>query len=195
MLDIKTYLRSCTINKAGLLVKLKQIPFQAKPVERIVIPRSHSFTFSKALHVKLDHPTKSQMLRHFNRGYYMLDEAKTLESVFNSCEYPCRASLLLPKEVFQFHSETRPNHIAEFFSADVLEEDKKVLILRENLTSFTATLIIKDQTKPTLRDGLIILFSSLRLSGSATVRVDPHSSFCSLKDDPALSQSGIYLEL
>ena len=38
--DVRAYLRLCTKNKADLLVCLKPIPFQLRPVELIVIPRS-----------------------------------------------------------------------------------------------------------------------------------------------------------
>ena len=43
---LKTYLRVCSINSNGLLVVKKTMPFQAKPVELIVIPQAYSTTFT-----------------------------------------------------------------------------------------------------------------------------------------------------
>ena len=57
--DIRTYFNKCIINKNGLIVVLKQVPLQPKPQERIVVPHAFSFTFAKALHVRLNHPNPS----------------------------------------------------------------------------------------------------------------------------------------
>jgi hypothetical protein len=163
--DIRTYLRFCTVSKAGLVISLKTVPYQLRQTEQIVIPRLHAFTFAKALHVKLDHPVHDQMQKQFSRQYFMLDEAKTLKSVFKLCKSPCRASMLLPKEFMQHQTETKPSSLSQHMNADVLEEAKqKILVLRENQTSFTVTALLKDQTKQTLRDSLYILASRLALS-------------------------------
>ena len=194
--DIRSYLRFCTINKAGLLVKLNQVPFQAKPAELIVIPKPYAFTFAKAFHVQLNHPTKAQMQKQFSKSYFILDEAKTLSNVFDSCDYPCQASLILPKEIKTFNTETKPDRVGQFFNADVIEESKqKILVLRENLTSFTATCLIKNQLKDSLREGLILLISRVRLGQTTSIRVDSHSSFVSLKNDKILQDNGILLDI
>ena len=75
------------------------------------------------------------------------------------------------------------------------EAKQRISVLRENLTSFTATLFLKDQTKESLRNGLIVLSSRLHLGANLTIRVDPHSSFVSLKSDGSLSKFGIWLEI
>ena len=58
-----------------------------------------------------------------------------------------------------------------------------------------ATLFLKDQTKESLRNGLIMLSSRLCLGPSLIIQVDPHSSFVSLKSDGSLSKFGISLEI
>ena len=47
-------------------------------------------------------PSYSQMRKQFSRQYFMLDEAKVLQQVFDSCDVPCQASKILPKEILQF---------------------------------------------------------------------------------------------
>ena len=72
----------------------------------------------------------------------MLDEVKILQKVFDTCDVPCQASRILPKELLEFKTETKPDRLA-----DVMEEcSQKILVFRKNFTSFTDTLIIKNQT-------------------------------------------------
>ena len=180
----------------GLIVFLKQIPFQSRPEELIVIPRSHAFTFAKALHVKLNHPLPAQMQKQFSRQYFMLDEARTLQRVWDTCEFPCQASRILPKETMKYKTETKPEKLGQFFNGDVMEESgQKILILRENLTSYTDSLIIKNQTKPCLKDALIVLASRLKLGDNLTIRTDGQSSLASLRADKSLEPLGIFLEI
>ena len=77
-----------------------------------------------------------------------------------------------------------------------MESGQKILIVRENLTSYTATMKIPNQLKTTLKDSLTILLSRCRL-GQATVncRVDGHSSLQSIANDQSLSTLGIFLEV
>ena len=194
--DVRTYLRKCTLNKQGLVITLQQVPLHPKPIELIVIPRPYAFTFAKTLHIKLNHPVPSQMKKQFSRQYFMLDESKVLQKVFDTCDVPCQASRILPKEILQFTTETKPAKLGQYFNADVMEESsQKILVIRENLTSFTDTLIIKNQTKPALREALIVLTSRLKLGNTLTVRVDGQSSLASLRADKSLEPLGIFLEI
>ena len=97
--DIRSYLSTCTISKSGLIVRLKNIPMQAKPAELVVIPRMFAFTLAKALHVNLNHPSQSQMIKQFQKQFFALDERNLLKNMCDSCVYPCQASKLLPKEL------------------------------------------------------------------------------------------------
>ena len=88
---------------------MKQIPLQPKPSELIVVPRPFAFTFATALYVKLNHPTPSQMRKQWSRKYYMLDEISTLQKVFNTCTTTCQASRILPKELLEYSTQTKPD--------------------------------------------------------------------------------------
>ena len=192
--DLNCYLRNCTVNKLGLVVALKSVPYQAKPNELLVIPRSYSFTFGKALHHNLNHPSHSQMIQQFDRKYFMLDSKNVLKMVFDTCEYPCQASHILPKESVEYSTETKPSRLGEHFGADVLQESgQKILVVREILTSFTDSIIVKNQTKQCLKDALVILLSRLKLGPRAQIRVDGQSALSSLKVDKSLEPLGIHL--
>lgn len=174
----------------------RDIPFQAKKSEAIVVPREFAHTAPKALHHMWNHPNKSQMRQKFQRQFFILDEGSILTDTFDWCEYPCQADLKLPKETLKHHTDTKAIKVGSHFSADVMEDNRqRILILRENLTSYSVTKIIPDQTKSTLKSGLIVLASSVRMEGSLVIRTNGHSSLKSLVSDPQLSQLGITIEV
>ena len=82
--DISRYLRSCTLNKNGLVVAKssdKRQIFLPSNKERIAIPRDFSYTYSTVLHRKYQHPNKTQMIKMFNRHFVMLNAEETISKV------------------------------------------------------------------------------------------------------------------
>ena len=95
-----------------------------------------------------------------------------------------------------FVSETKPSSPGTHLNADVLvEAGQKILLVRDNLTSYTATMIIKNEQKEILKESLFTLASSLRLGRSAVIRVDAHSSLAALKNDGSLDRLGFSLDV
>ena len=142
----------------------------------------------------VNHPLPNQMRKQFSRQYWMLDEGKTLQKVFDSCDVPCQASLLLPKETLQYSTDTKPE--GQHFNVDVMEgSSQKILVLLENLTSFTNCIIFMNQTKPALREALVILTSRLKLGDHLSIRVDGQSSLSSRRKDQSLDPFGIFLDV
>ena len=195
--DVKKYLKVCKVNKDGLLVAEKQRPLQARPSERIVIPRSYAPHICRIIHNKLDHPVPNQMKKLFDMSYFTLDSDALLKEIYDTCEVPCQASRILPKEKMEFKTSTKPQAAGSFLNADVMEEaQQKVLVLRDNLTSYTSTNFIKNQTKDTLREALIVLASRTRLNKNPVhCRVDAHSSLKALARDGSLEKAGILLDI
>ena len=72
---------------------------------------------------------------------------------------------------------------------------KKILVIRDNLTSLTDATFVPNEQKTTLRDALIVLVSKLRASKTVTIRTDPHSSLKSLVRDTVLLNENITLEV
>ena len=125
----------------------------------------------------------------------MIDQVKVLKSVFDTCDYPCQASRIWPKEALTYSMQTKPSYVGQFFNADVLEESKqRILVLRENLTSYTDATIIPNQTKQALKDSLVSLTSRMKLGNNLSIRVDNHSLLVSLCSDKSLEPLGIFLE-
>ena len=126
----------------------------------------------------------------------MLDALEIIKKVTQGCEYPCEAMKKIPKETLDYQTETKPERAGVFFNADVLQESgMKILVLRENLTSFTETMFVKNEQKPTIREALIILTSKLRADQQITIRVDAQSSLKALKLDKILAEEDINLDV
>ena len=86
--------------------------------------------------------------------------------------------------------------MGEVYNADVLEEaGQKILVILENLTGFTDSMLLMDQSKATLRSALISLMSRLKVGPSCCIRVDSHASLSSLRKDKSLEPFGINLIL
>ena len=101
----------------------------------------------------------------------MLDALKVIQKVMRRCEYPCEAKKKVPKETMEYQTETKPELVGVYFNADVLKEScQNVFVLRENLTSYTDTKIIKNEQKNTMREAIIQLVSKLR--GSQNVEFE-----------------------
>ena len=194
--DVRLLLRKATLNKDRVLVVKSTLPFDSKPTELIVIPRDFSESILTLLHYKeYDHPSTTQMVEMAKRKYFILDVAKVAKSVRDDCKL-CVSRDKLPKEETSYETETKATVPGTFYNADVLNQHKKkVLLVRENLTSFTQTKFIKDEKKETLREGLVEIIYRFKPNMKTIVRVDCHSSFKALKDDKLLQNLGIVIQL
>ena len=107
----------------------------------------------------------------------------------------CTARKKISQEIVKLETQTKPSKPGEFCNADVLIRDKrKILVVRDNLTSFTQTKFIDSEKKEDLRSGLASLINPIKSNTVTTIRVDPHLSFKALKDK-LLKQINITLEI
>ena len=172
--DVKRYLNTVTIAKDGLLVVRKTDPL-SPPTELIVVPRSVLDGLVTALHIKLDHPSKHQLLLMMKRTFYALDMQAAVARISDSC-HMCVSLKKLPLQAVQHITDKPPNAVGISFAADVLKRCKQnIFVLRDTTTSYTLTSIIQDEKATTLRDTLGHLCSELHsLEGPpAIVRVEP----------------------
>ena len=91
-----------------------------------------------------------------------------------------------------------PDAVGVSFVADVIKRSRQlVLVLRECVTSFTATTLIEDELHTTLRDAIIRLCVQMRLLDGppAVVRTDPAPGFKALTDDQLLKHHRITIHL
>ena len=97
----------------------------------------------------------------------------------------------IPKHFQPQSSEDAPKPIGVSFAADVARRHRQlILVLRETVSSYTLTTLIKSEKHEDLRNAIIVLCSQLRSldDGGAP-------GFCSLASDPILLSHGITLEI
>ena len=193
--DVKRYLQVARVAKDGLLVVESFSPFRGAR-ELIVVPRDYLHALLVSLHLKLDHPTKSQLKKVFSRAFYALDLDQAIEILMEGC-HMC-ASLQNMHTRFLEQSTSCPSFIGSHYNADVLRRACQcILVVRENVSSFTFAQIISDEKAATLKHSLLILLSDLLAGGGPgiSVRADPGSGWRSLETDDELKSKGIQLQL
>ena len=194
--DTKRYLNVATIARDGLLVVKRAEPL-CPTRECIIVPRTVLTGLLTALHLKLDHPTKHQLKCVMQRQYFALNMDEAIEMVTDNC-HQCASLLSVPEGLVTQSTSDPPPAPGLKFAADVMRRNKQfVLILRESVTSYTASCIVDNERHQTLAEALVHLCSDLRpLDGPfAVVRVDPAPGFVALRDSPLLADHRISLEI
>jgi hypothetical protein len=99
-------------------------------------------------------------------------------------------------DAYRIQKETKAESPRIHYNAVLLARNKqKILLLRDNLTSYTLTKILRSKLKEDLRESLIELASFLRICRRTTTRVNPHPCFQAWKQDKTLNDYGIELEI
>lgn len=194
--EVKQYLQKARVDRDGLLVVQSFVPNIGR-CSLIVVPRIYLHGLLECLHIKLEHPTKTELKKVMNRAFFALDLDAALDVVSKSC-HRCVSLADMPNRFIKQSSTTSPTTVGSNFAADVFQRSgKDVLLLREYVSSYTTAKLIWNERATTLRTALIILMSDLMPSTgfSVTVKVDPASSCRSLKDDKELFRNGITLIL
>ena len=110
----------------------------------------------------------------------------------------CAALRKTPKVREEQSTSLPPDAVGVSFAADVIKPSRQlVLVLRECVTSFTATTLLEDERHHTLRDAIIRLCAQLSpLDGPpAVVRTDLASGFKAQAEDQQLKHHRITIEV
>ena len=194
--DVKRYLNVSSLGRDGLLVVRKNDPM-VPLTELIVVPRSVLDGLVTAIHIKLDHPSKHQLLMVLKRKFFALDLSQSVERTTNGC-HTCASLKSFPDSLVKQTSEDAPEAVGISFAADVLRRCRQyILLLRETSTSFTSACLIDNERHDTLCEALARLSLELHpIDGPpAVIRVDPAPGFMALRDNPTLKELGICLEI
>jgi hypothetical protein len=165
--------------------------------ECIIVPRQVLEGLLTALHIRLSHPSSHQLKVVVKRYLFALDMDKVVNRVSESCHH-CAALRKTPTARIEQSSCSPPSTVGVAFAADIAKRSKQlILVLRECVTSLTATTLLENERHDTLRDALIRLCVSMRpLDGPiAVIRTDPAPGFKALADDDTLKQHRISLEI
>jgi hypothetical protein len=193
--NVKRFLLTVTIANDGLIVVHSQLPFQPQ-YERIVVPCTLAHGLLTAIHIKFSHPSNYQLKQLASRYFYLIGIDTVASQVTDGCD-TCNALKCVPEGLVEQTSESPPDCIGQNYALDVLNRYRQfILILRETVTSFTAAHIIKSEKKEDLRDGILILCSSMKsVATHIRIRIDPGPGIAALVDDPILKSHDISLDL
>ena len=194
--SIKRYLNTVEIAHDGLIVvkhpsKLSQVK------ELIVVPETVLPGLLTALHLRLNHPSTTELTKAVKRYFWAIGLDNCIQSISSNC-HQCASLKKVPHALIPQNCSEPPECIGVHFSADVLlRERQKVLVIREQASSFTKAITIPSEKHNDLRDALILLISDLvPLEGPpAVVRTDPAPGFKSLINDDLLRRYRITLQI
>ena len=182
------------IDKDGaVLVKTKDGAYSGYAM---VVPSNIYPGLMHTLHIRLEHPSKSQLMALTQRYFYCHGFQSIIDQVTEGC-LQCASVKKLPKVLLHDTTEaTGPCGLQ--FAADVMEQhSQKVLLVREKLTQFMWAALIEDQKADTLETALLTMILPIIPSGGAVVRTDGGTGFQSLamRTDTELAKNNIKIEL
>ena len=152
------------------------------------IPPSLYPGVANAIHIRLDHPSRTQLSSLISRYFYTPGWRAIIDDISEKC-HQCAAVKKLPKVLLE-NSTAIPSGIATNFAADVIERStQKILVVRENLSQYTRATIIPDQKSGTLRDALASMILDLIPDTGTEVRVDAATAFQALKRESEMNDS------
>ena len=186
------------VSKDGL-VTITTSDVQGNYHDAISVPTRFFPGLVHALHLKLDHPSKSQLTKLLARHFYSPGQVRIIDEVTESC-VTCLSLKTMPKEIFE--ESTKQNEtFGAAFSADVIKKDcQLILICREKLSQFSMSKIIQDESADSLRTGLISCVLEFIPESGTTIQVDCSPGFQKLAadclvDGSILKKLGIIIDL
>lgn len=192
---VKKFLRNASIARDGLLIVKQARPLLPES-ELIIVPLAILHGLLTSLHLQLGHPTATQLTNVFNRNYFSLNVNDCINHVLQSCSQ-CQALKTVPRELYQQASTPQTTNLATNFAADIIRRYKqKIFIMRDTLSSFTITSIVKDEQQVSMRSAIVEAVSGIRANPQTvvTVRADNAPGLASLKGDIWLQKLNIHLD-
>ena len=172
--EVRQLLRVGSVTNDGLLVVNKECPMQSK-LQLIVIPQSYIAGLLTALHLQLDHPTAHQLKQVFNRQFYAVNSDKHIDLTIDAC-HECLSLRKLSSPNIPFSTSAPYDSIGSNFSADILRRaTQKILVLCEEVTKFTQSILIDSEDHICITQGLKQLLLPLHppCSPTAKLKLDP----------------------
>ena len=153
------------------LTTISSVDSMGNEHKAISVPYNFFPGLVNSLHIKLQHPSKAQMIKLISRYFYCSGQARIINDIVSNCEL-CRSLQELPKELFSESTE-QTAVFGQNFSADILKKDGQLIFLcREKLSQFTTSKIIPDETADSLRDAIVAATVEFMPQSGAIVQVD-----------------------
>lgn len=194
--SVKRYLNKVGIASDGLLV-IRQSDALAPSRESIVVPEEVLPGLLSALHLRLNHPSHSELLKIVKRYFWAINLDAALEQVSKSCHL-CASLSKVPRSLIPESTSDPPASIGSCFAADIMcRERQKILVIREYVSCFTRSSILQSEKGDDIRSALVTLIHDIiPMDGPpVTVRTDNAPGFHSLVDDQFLKDHRINIDV
>ena len=194
--SIKRYLNKVGLASDGLLI-VQQCDALAPSREAIVVPEEVLPGLLIALHLRLNHPSQSELSRIVKRYFWAIKLDSALEQVSEKC-YTCASLRKVPKSLIPESTSDPPESVGCNFAADVMcRERQKILVIREYVSSLTRTAILASEKQDDLRVAIVSLIHDITpIEGPPTiVRTDNAPGFQALVNDKFLTDNRINIDL
>ena len=163
-------LEKASISKDGLLVVKHTIQLSTTKLEKIVVPTSYLDSLISQIHLKHQHPAKSQFTQLFNKYFFAQGSSAAIDAYYDNCQL-CKAAQTLPKQLLNYKTETNAKQPGTHFGIDVLRRAKqKIMVCTDQFSSFVTATFISDESAASLREGIIQTTQTLRHPGQIQVR-------------------------
>ena len=189
------------IDSSGLIVIKHVAPLTGQEFDAISVPRHIYPAIIQSLHVKLCHPSRSQMSKLAQRYFHSVGSTTTVDDIHKACQ-TC-TSLSQIKIPAQSFSTTKVSSFGSSFSADVMvSEGQRIFLCSKKLSQYTYSKFIPDERTDTLREAILDSVIHLIPSTGTVIQVDAApsfqsiaNSFISLQSDDVLSANNISLDI
>ena len=195
------------IDNGGLII-IRHVDLKGDEFDAVSVPEEMYPGLITALHIKLYHPSRQQLQRLASRYFFCLNSAKTVDQINSNC-HVCVSLSNLPK-LIEKQSTTVSGAFGTRFSADICKQQKQLIfICRENLSGFTTSKILDDETADSIREAVLACVLDVIPESGTVIRLDsapahqtleketeiPTGQIESLECDTILSRFGIKVDL
>ena len=181
--DVRQYCRDASVAKDGLLVVKAQSDVVSGNLvrDRIVIPRPLVPALLYHLHNHNDaHPPKTQQKSLFQRQFYAITLDNHLNLLYKNC-YKCSVIQKIPHQVIPNETKTVVDGPQTHFHIDVIKQaSQNILTIRDHFSSYQDAILIDSEKAIDLKNGLILLTSTMRRPSQIFVSADNSPGFKSL---------------
>ena len=193
---INRLFKTCDLDK-GLIVSKSFDGILMRETTKVFVPPDFLPAILTIMHMRLDHPLPSQLVRIFERYFIAFNVRGTVAKISEECSLCC-ACKKFPRQLDTFSPSPSPDHPGTHMNADVLKRaGQLILVNTDRFSNFTTATFIKSEQREDLAQGLLQTITPVRHHSKVSVRTDRARAFLSLSQTPdkQLVDNGIELVL
>ena len=181
----------------GLLIVRTFDQRKMREVDKVVIPPSYLHSIVTVLHLRLNHPKRTQLKQIMDRYFFSPRLDSALQQLYETCHL-CIGVSKFPKELESFEPIAFPDHPGIMMNIDVLKRSGQLILVNIDLfSSFVTTCFVMSEKSEDLARAIIQATTPVRRSATLYIRTDRAPGFIGLASSQhsLLGEVGIKLEL